>query len=111
MSKFKGVITHIGEVIELGNYKKMYVHVVENEGEYPQSCNFEVFGEAKVDNVLKYNRVGDVVEVRLLQKKNKIFYSENTKKLGEFKEEIIRKISSSSIQQIPTMRSTPLVAI
>lgn len=63
MSKFKGVITHIGEVIELGNYKKLYVHVVENEGEYPQSCNFEVFGDVKVDNVLKYNRVGDVVEV------------------------------------------------
>ena len=63
MSKFKGVITHIGEVIELGNYKKLYVYVVENEGEYPQSCNFEVFGEVKVDNVLKYNRGGDVVEV------------------------------------------------
>ena len=63
MSKFKGVITHIGEVIEVGNYKKLYVHVMENDVDYAQSCNFEVFGEVKVDNVLKYNRVGDVVEV------------------------------------------------
>jgi predicted nucleotidyltransferase len=36
--------------------------------------------------------VGDIVEVRLVKKQNRIFYSENTKKLGEFKEEIARKI-------------------
>lgn len=63
MSKLKGVITNISEVFELGNYKKLYVHVKENEGEYPQSALFEVFGESKVDNVLKYNQVGDLVEV------------------------------------------------
>lgn len=81
MSKFKGVITHIGEVIELGNYKKIMVRVEENEGEYLQSCNFEVFGDNKVDNVLKYNKVGDLVEVDYNMKSNEskredgIFYN------------------------------------
>jgi len=36
--------------------------------------------------------VGDVVEVRLLRKQNKIFYSENTKKLPDFKEKIVLDI-------------------
>lgn len=79
MSKFKGVITHIGDVIELGNYKKVMVHVQENEGEYLQSCNFEVFGEQKVDNVLKYNQVGDLVEVDYNLKSN-----ESKKEQGVF---------------------------
>jgi len=49
--------------------------------------------------------VGDMVEVKLIKKQEKIFYSKNTKKLGEFKEEVIRKIFSclssfKDIQQI-----------
>jgi hypothetical protein len=63
MNKLSGIITHIGSVIEVGNYKKIMVHVKEDKQEYPQSCNFEVFGQDKVDNILKYNQVGDVVEV------------------------------------------------
>lgn len=70
MSKLKGIITNISEVFEVGNYKKLYVHVQENEGEYPQSCNFEVFGDTKVENVQKYNQVGDVVEVDYNLKSN-----------------------------------------
>jgi len=38
--------------------------------------------------------VGDVVEVKLLQKKKMIFYSKNIKKLPDFKEKIIREIFS-----------------
>lgn len=63
MSKIKGVITHISEVIEVGQYKKLYVRVKENEGEYPESGYFEFFGDTKVENVLKYNQVGDLVEL------------------------------------------------
>ena len=33
--------------------------------------------------------VGDVVEVRLLQKQNKLFYSKKIKDFGEFKEDTI----------------------
>lgn len=63
MSKLTGIITHISDVIEVGNYKKLMLHVQEDKQEYPQSCNFEVFGHDKVDNILKYNQVGDLVEV------------------------------------------------
>lgn len=70
MNKLSGIITHIGSVIEVGNYKKIMVHVQEDKQEYPQSCNFEVFGQDKVDNILKYNQVGDVVEVDYNLKSN-----------------------------------------
>ena len=79
MASLKGVITNISEVFEVGNYKKLYVHVQENEGEYPQSCNFEVFGEQKVEGVQKYNVVGDVVEVEYNLKSN-----ESRKEAGVF---------------------------
>lgn len=71
MSKFKGVITNISDVIEVGNYQKVMVHVQENDGQqYPQSCAFEVFGNEKVENLQKYNQVGDVVEIDYNLKSN-----------------------------------------
>jgi len=45
-------------------------------------------------NMKEVFEVGDIVEVKLLSKQNKLFYSKNTKKLGEFKEELIKKIFS-----------------
>ncbi len=49
--------------------------------------------------------VGDIVEVRLVEKKNKIYYSRNLKKLPEFKEKIITDIfnflsNNKKIEQI-----------
>jgi len=70
MSKIKGVITNISDVIEVGQYKKLFVRVKENEGEYPQSGYFEVFGETKVNNVLKHNQVGDIIELEYNLKDN-----------------------------------------
>lgn len=40
--------------------------------------------------------VGDFVEVKLIEKKNKLFYSDNLKKLSSFKVEIIKKIFALS---------------
>ena len=36
--------------------------------------------------------IGDLVEIRLLQKKNRLYYSKNLKKLSEFKERLISEI-------------------
>lgn len=79
MASLKGIITNISEVFELGQYKKLYVHVMEEQGDYPQSCNFEIFGEQKVNNVLQYNQVGDLVEVEYNLKSN-----ESKKEAGVF---------------------------
>jgi hypothetical protein len=79
MSNLKGVITNISKVFEVGQYKKLYVHVKEDQGEYPQSANFEVFGEQKVNGVLQYNQVGDLVEVEYNLKSN-----ESNKEPGVF---------------------------
>ena len=38
--------------------------------------------------------IGDVVEVRLLKKKEHLYYSKNLPKLGEFKEKLIKDIFS-----------------
>lgn len=79
MNKLRGVITHISEVFDLGQYKKIYIRVQEEQGDYPQSSYFEIFGEQKVDNVLKFNQVGDVVEVDFNLKTN-----ESKKEAGVF---------------------------
>lgn len=60
-NKLTGVITNVSDVIQQGNYKKLYVRVQENQGEYQQSCNFEIFGDQKVEAF--NHEVGDVVEV------------------------------------------------
>jgi len=43
-------------------------------------------------SVEKEFEVGDIVEVRLLKKENKLYYSQNLKKLSEFKENLIKQI-------------------
>ncbi|MEK6899344.1 MAG: nucleotidyltransferase domain-containing protein [Nanoarchaeota archaeon] len=43
---------------------------------------------------MPYFEVGDLVEVNLLEKGSKFYYSKNTQKLSPFKEEITRKIFS-----------------
>jgi hypothetical protein len=70
MSKLSGVITFISDVQEVANAKKITFRVQECEGQYPQSALFEVFGNEKVDNFLKYNQVGDVVDVEYNLKSN-----------------------------------------
>ena len=39
--------------------------------------------------------VGDIVQVKLLKKKEQLHYSKTLKKLGEFKERLIKEIFSS----------------
>jgi hypothetical protein len=66
---FKGRIEKIHEVQEgvsnNGNaWKKLGFLVTETEGQYPNSLGVTVFGNDKVDNFLKYNKVGQEVEVQ-----------------------------------------------
>ena len=66
--ELNGTITVISEVQEgtaksSGNTWKKCGFAVETKGEYPKSVYFTVFGEEKVDNLLKFNKVGQNVDV------------------------------------------------
>lgn len=61
--KFKGVITNVLEVIEVGANKKIEFVVAETSVQYPQSAKFSIFGTEKVDKFLQYNKVDQEVEV------------------------------------------------
>jgi hypothetical protein len=63
-----GVITKITETQEgqsksSGKSWKKLGFVVQTASEYPKDVYFTVFGEEKVDNFLKYNKVGQTVDV------------------------------------------------
>lgn len=67
-NKLTGVITHVSDIIQQGNYKKLYFRVQEHVGDYPQSCNFELFNDRNVD---AFNYVvGDMVTVEFKLKCN-----------------------------------------
>jgi len=63
----QGTITSISEVQQgeskAGKAWKKSGFAVETKGEYPKTVYFTVFGEEKVDNLLKFNKVGQLVDV------------------------------------------------
>ena len=63
---FTGTITQINEVVTgqsaKGEWKKIDF-LVDSGAEYDSLACFEMFGADKVDNLLKYNKVGDTVTV------------------------------------------------
>lgn len=65
--KVKGVIKKITEVQEgqsqAGKAWKKVNFLIETIEEYPVEAAFTVFGEEKVDNFVKFNKVGQTVEV------------------------------------------------
>jgi len=66
--KFTGEITKVFDVAQgvskAGNaWKRVDFVVSEVTGDFPQSSKFTLFGEEKVDNFMKYNKVGDTVDV------------------------------------------------
>ena len=67
---FKGKITNVLEVIEVGANKKIEFVVKENEEQYPQSAKFSIFGTDKVDKFLQHNKVDQEVEVHFNFKTN-----------------------------------------
>lgn len=62
-----GTITKITDVIEgtskAGKSWKKLTFVIQTSSEYPKDVAFTVFGEEKVDNFVKYNKVGQLVDV------------------------------------------------
>jgi hypothetical protein len=62
-----GPITKITDVIEgtskAGKSWKKLGFVVQTISEYPKDVYFTVFGEEKVENFLKFNKVGQTVDV------------------------------------------------
>ena len=63
----QGTITSISDVQQgeskAGKAWKKSGFAVETKGEYPKTVYFTVFGEEKVDNLLKFNKVGQLVDV------------------------------------------------
>lgn len=63
-----GTITKIGEPVEgvaksSGNPWKKIGFVINTGGDYPKNVYFVVFGVEKVDNFIKFNKVGQNVDV------------------------------------------------
>ena len=65
--KLSGEIASISEIqngtSKAGNEWKKLGFAVTTGGDYPKTCYFTVFGQEKVDNFMKYNKVGQNVEV------------------------------------------------
>ena len=65
--KMKGTITKIGDVQEgtskAGKAWKKTNVVIDNGAEWGNVVSFTVFGDEKVENLLKYNKVGQEVEI------------------------------------------------
>ena len=65
--KFTGIIEKIFDVKQGTkdgkDWKSIEFKVVEQQQEYPQSVKFNYFGVDNVDKFLKYNKVGDLVDV------------------------------------------------
>jgi len=65
--ELNGVIKKILPIVEgtskAGKGWKKSGFVVTTEGDYPKDVAFSVFGEEKVDNLMKFNKVGQKVDV------------------------------------------------
>tara|TARA_R110002074_G_scaffold295033_1_gene466648 strand:- start:1213 stop:1569 length:357 start_codon:yes stop_codon:yes gene_type:complete len=65
--EMNGTITKISEVqqgtAKSGNEWKKLTFAIKTEGDYPKVVAFTVFGEEKVDNFMKFNKIGQNVDV------------------------------------------------
>jgi len=65
--KLQGEIISISEVqtgtSKKGNNWKKLGFTITTGGDYPKTIHFTVFGEEKVDNFMKFNKVGQNVDV------------------------------------------------
>ena len=62
--KVEGTIIKIGEIKEFDSGFKFLNFVVKTDDLYPQTIEFQIVND-KADNLLKFNKVGDNVEVSL----------------------------------------------
>lgn len=60
--KLKGKIKLIGEIQKFDSGFKKVEFVITTEDQYPEDVKFEAIKE-KADNLIQYNKVGDVVDV------------------------------------------------
>lgn len=65
--EMNGTITKVSEVqtgtAKSGNEWKKLTFAIQTEGDYPKTVAFSVFGEDKVDNFIKFNKIGQKVDV------------------------------------------------
>lgn len=59
----KGTIKKIGEVQTISDKFKKVEFVIETSDQYPKLVSFQVTND-KIDNFLKFNKVGNLVEVK-----------------------------------------------
>tara|TARA_R100000329_G_scaffold125775_2_gene104339 strand:+ start:2290 stop:2661 length:372 start_codon:yes stop_codon:yes gene_type:complete len=94
--KFQGEIVKISDIQEgvsqKGTNWKKLGFIVKTSGEYPSEVYFTVFGEEKVDNFMKYNKVGQMVEVSFninCREYNERYYTDlNAWKVFTLKDEV-----------------------
>ena len=104
--KLQGKITKILEV-ESGTSKagkpwQKQTFVIDTGDQYDNVIAFEVFGDEKVDNLTKYNKIGDEVSVEFNIKcnewKDRYFTSLQSWRIDKVKEEV---------EQVTTVESEP----
>lgn len=106
--KITGKITHIfdaksGISKDGKNWKSLEYRLEEINIEYPNSLILTIFGEDKIANFIKYNKVNDVLEVDFNIKTNEYngnFYN----KINSFRTE---KIKNGSKQNEPIVKKMP----
>ncbi len=105
--KFQGEITKISEVQEgvskKGTSWKKLGFIITTKGEYQNDVYFTVFGEEKVDNFMKYNKVGQMVEVSFninAREYNDRYYTDlNAWKVFTLKEEVKEDIDDVVVDE------------
>ena len=58
------VLRNTGEVLVGENYSKLNFTISDENENYPQIIEFEIFGKDKVDNFVKWIKDGDLVDVK-----------------------------------------------
>lgn len=105
-----GVITKITETQEgqsksSGKSWKKLGFVVQTASEYPKDVYFTVFGEEKVDNFLKYNKVGQNVDVSFnveSREYNERFYTDlQAWKVFTASSETTEKVAATNTNEAP----------
>lgn len=107
--QLQGEITTISEVqtgtSKKGTEWKKLGFVLNTKGEFPKDIYFTVFGEEKVDSFMKYNKVGQMVEVSFnIQSReyNEKWYTDlSAWKMFTLKEEATVATSESGKDDLP----------
>ena len=114
--KMKGFICQIDPIKELDNGAKIVTYRINTEAEYNAIHQFEMYKKPEyaehADNFLKFNKVGDLVDVEF-KLKSKAWTNPTTNiektftSLSAWRIDKVESIAQSTPAQVPTVDETP----